>query len=462
MALRLQRWTADRLPVLPFQQLEQTTIGAVAAADRPLGVLGHGAVWASLGSGLYLIVVGAWLVPALSISQAIIATAVGAALGSALVALAVHIGATENRPAVVLHRGTLGDTGASLYGGLAMFRHVAWGAIQIAIAAELMAAVAERNGFDVGRGFWAAVIGGLVLLMLIGGPATVLKRWVVPSAGLVVLVAVVMTYSAWSDFGVPSMLFREPSGGWPGMTGAIDLVAALAILWLPVAADVGRLGRPRRAWPAAFAGLAAMTAWFVLIGILFVPAVDGEDVAGFLLSTPLGLMAILLVILLELDGAFVSLYALVSTTRGWFPKADAAGHLAVAGAAAFIVGGTLLDPFEHADAMLLLGAAFIPLLGVLLGTRVARRAGSTRPAPAGGALAWGLGFLLYNWASPLHVPGWSDAWSAFLHGWLGLPFPAGVPGLSATALGFVASFVASAGTDAWRVWPLHSKEQPCA
>jgi hypothetical protein len=62
----------------------------------------------------------------------------------------------------------------------------------------------------------------------------------------------------------------------------------------------------------------------------------------------------------------------------------------------------------------------------------------------GGALAWAFGFLLYNWAAPLEVPVWTPAMSTLFHDLLGLPFPAGIPGLSATALGFGASFLVAA------------------
>ena len=42
---------ARRLP-LRFDELERTTAEALADADRPLGALGHLALWANLGTGL--------------------------------------------------------------------------------------------------------------------------------------------------------------------------------------------------------------------------------------------------------------------------------------------------------------------------------------------------------------------------------------------------------------------------
>ncbi len=446
---------------LRFDELERTTSGALDAAMRPLGALGHFALWANLGAGLYLMIVGAWLVPSLSIPQAVFATLLGAALGSTLVAIAVWLGASENRPAVVLYRGALGEYGANLYGVLASFRHLAWGALQLAIASEIAAAAMGRLGLGGGRVLWAAIFGALVLGMVLIGPATLVRRWLVPSVVITVIIAVVFAYSAWSGFGVQTMIQREPTGGWPGMTGAVDLVAVLALMWLPVAIDVGRLGAPRRAGISAFLGLGSMTVWFVLIGVLFVPAVDGRDLAGFLMATPAGSMALLLILVIELDGAAISLYSLASTARGWIPKADAAVPATIGGAAVFALGAAVLDPFDFGDAFLLLGAAFVPLLGVLLASMLVRNwwlkttaktridpdgrlriiTGSVSPPVFGGTLAWALGFLLYNWAAPLEVPVWTAGMSLVFGDLMGLPFPAGIPGLSATVLGFVAAFL---------------------
>ncbi len=430
---------ADRVSThgLPFRfdELERTTSGALDAAVRPLGPLGHFAIWANLGAGLYLMIVGAWLVPALSIPQAVFAVLIGTALGSTLVAIGVWLGASENRPGVALHRGALGESGANLYGVLASCRHLAWGALQLAIAAEIAAAAMGRQGLGGGRPLWAAIFGALVLVMVLIGPATLIRRWLVPSVVITAIIAIVFTYSAWSGFGVQALIQREPTGGWPGMTGAVDLIAVLPLMWLPVAIDVGRLGAPRWAGVSAFLGLGTMTAWFVLIGVLFVPAVDGRDLSGFLLATPAGSIALLLILVVELDGAAVSLYSLASTARGWMPKADAAVPATIGGAA-------VSDPFDFGDAFLLLGAAFAPLLGALLGARVGRRiSGRARPPLLGGALAWAIGFLLYNWAAPLDVPVWTPAMSTLFGDLLGLPFPAGIPGLSATVLSFGAAFL---------------------
>jgi len=450
MALADARRGAFPLGRIRFGELERTTAGALDASDRPLKVLGHLALWANLGAGLYLLIVGAWLTPALSIPQAVAATVIGAALGAAIVAGAATLGATENRPAVVLHRGALGESGANLYGALACLRHLVFGALLLGVVADVAGSVMSRYGLAGGRPLWAVLAGLLVLCMVLAGPATVARRWLLPSAALTLVIAIVFTYSAWSDFGVPAMLTREAAGGWPGMTGGVDIVAAVALIALPVATDVGRLGGARRAGVAVFAGLAAMTAWFVLLGAIFVPAVDGRDLAGFLLATPVGAIALLLLAVLELDAAFVSLYSLVSTLRGWAPKSNAALPAVLGGAGVFIVGAALLDPFAYGDALLLLGAAFAPLFAVLLGARAARRwAGYGPPPPLGGLVAWTAGFLLYNWASPLTVPAWTPAMSALFHDLLRLPFPAGVPGLSATALAFAAAFVLSAGGTAF-------------
>ena len=182
MALAGARRGALAWGPLRFDELERTTAGALAASDRPLHALGHLALWANLGAGLYLLIVGAWLTPALSIPQAVAATIIGAALGAAIVAGAAHLGATENRPAIVLHRGALGESGANLYGVLACLRHLVFGALLLGVVADVAGSVMSRYGLAGGRPLWAVLFGLLVLLMVLAGPASTMRSTSSPSS----------------------------------------------------------------------------------------------------------------------------------------------------------------------------------------------------------------------------------------------------------------------------------------
>ena len=48
---------------------------------------------------------------------------------------------------------------------------------------------------------------------------------------------------------------------------------------------------------------------------------------------------------------------------------------------------------------------------------------------------------MWSWAGPLEIPVWTAAMSFLFSDLLGLPFPAGVPGLGATVLSFGVAFL---------------------
>src|SRR5439155_2814376 len=85
---------------------------------RTLGGLENGMLWSSLGLSLLVLVAGAFLVPALSLPEALLAILVGGIFGNALLGFAAAVGAEARVPAMVLLRAPLGRTGSYLPTGL--------------------------------------------------------------------------------------------------------------------------------------------------------------------------------------------------------------------------------------------------------------------------------------------------------------------------------------------------------
>ena len=79
---------------------------------RVLGVVDHALLWGSLGVSLLVIVVGALLVPALSLRDALLAILLGSVIGNLMLAAAGLIGADARVPGMVLMRAPLGRVGA--------------------------------------------------------------------------------------------------------------------------------------------------------------------------------------------------------------------------------------------------------------------------------------------------------------------------------------------------------------
>ena len=90
----------------------QTTIEPVADDLRVLGFTDNALLWGNLGVSLLVLVAGTYLVPALSLPQALLAILIGCLIGNAMIAAAAAIGAQARVPAMVLMRAPLGRRGS--------------------------------------------------------------------------------------------------------------------------------------------------------------------------------------------------------------------------------------------------------------------------------------------------------------------------------------------------------------
>jgi purine-cytosine permease-like protein len=102
---------------------------------------------------------------------------------------------------------------------------------------------------------------------------------------------------------------------------------------------------------------------------------------------------------------------------------------------------------QYENFLLLIGAVFVPLFGVLAAHyAVVRRGytsdelyGATRPVKAWGLVAWIAGFLAYNWVNPGTVTWWTSARDWIFETFLGSP--AAPSWLGASLLSFTVAFV---------------------
>jgi purine-cytosine permease-like protein len=252
------------------------------------------------------------------------------------------------------------------------------------------------------------------------GVSLALGRWPLlrrVGLGLIILLAIAISASAYMEFEIPSYLRRPAAGGWPEFWQAVSVMLVFPLLWLPVAADHARGSLDRRgASLGTLLGLTLMATWFGVLGIVYLPATDSGDIPGFLVGMQLGLGAMIFLLVLQLDEVFVntrSFEFVVSDLKHQVNLLTSALPLLVAIPAAIFLHVGDLEGY-----LLFTGALFVPAFGVVL-------AYSLRPIdqplafPLG---AWLGGFVLYQWISPSDIGWWQDSLN-WLTDQLGIAFP---------------------------------------
>ena len=370
-------------------------------------------LWGNLGVSLLLPVAAAFVVlPGRPLLVSVGAIAVGAVLGAVLLGLTAAPSARERVPAMVLLRGLLGRRASALPTLLNIVQCVGWATFEIVIIAE-----AASRALDAPRWPFVLAAGVLATAMAVRplGAVKVLAR---------VAVWVALAVTAYLYVRVLSRpLPRVTTGGATSFWAAVDVVVALPISWFPLAGDYTRHARTSRtALVGSAVGYGVATTAFFTLGVLALSAygASGLDVIGALLAVPLGLLAVLLLVVVELDEVFANVYSTAVSTQNLAARVDrrvlavAVGTLATVLALTFDIAG-------YEAFLFLIGAVFVPLAGVLVVAYylVPRGAWDVSDRSAGRPLLlapWAAGFVAYQLTLPTYFDGtgagWTSWWSA--------------------------------------------------
>jgi putative hydroxymethylpyrimidine transporter CytX len=387
-----------------------------APPPRLLGLADQTALWANLGISLLLIVAGTFVVvpdptlPALGLGAAIAAILVGAVLGNLLLGLGAQAGAETGAPAMVLVRGLLGGRGSWAPTGANIAQNLGWATVEIMVIAAAAGQVTSP------RFRWLAVVAT-------GAAATAMALWplgVVRGYLKRVAVWVVLASSAYLFVQV----LRRPmpglgEGSWSAFWKATDIVIALPISWLPLAADYSRHSRtPKAAFGGAAIGYGAATIAFFLLGVLAtVSGVAGDDVIASLLALPAGTVALLILVVDEVDEVFANVYSTVVSAQNIRPRLDRRAAAIAVGAIATVLALVFDDYASYESFLLLLGSVFVPLFAAFVVDYYVVRRGRW-DVEEGTRTRWEMlvpwlaGFVAYQLVNPGLVGSWQRFWIA--------------------------------------------------
>jgi putative hydroxymethylpyrimidine transporter CytX len=373
---------------------------------RTFGALENGMLWSSLGLSLLVVVAGALLVPALSLPEALLAILVGGVFGNLLLGAAAGIGAEAGVPAMVLLRAPLGRAGSFLPTALNVLQNLGWTVFEVLVIATAAHALAHGPLW-----IWKLAAAAAATILALVGPVGFVREWVKRVALWVVLASLAyLTWWALHDAHLGALWSRPGKGGlsfWQG----VDLMVAMPVSWLPLAADYTRFSRSGRgAFWGTTIGYFLPNVWLYALGAILLLTRNLSTAPSVITAIATGgagaAVALVALGVDETKEPFANVYSAAVSLQNVLPRVPQ--RLLILAVAAVATAGTfVIDLVNYGSFLYLLGSFFVPLFGVLLaqwlvGERDPFGAPGIRPAQI---VAWLAGFCTYQWLAPIG-PGW--------------------------------------------------------
>lgn len=384
---------------------------------RTLRFLDHTALWGNLGTSLLGPVTAVYVVgEGMSILAAFAAVVAGTLIGTLGLALANVAGARTGRPAMVLLRGLFGARLSALPTVLNLVQVLGWAVFELYVIA------AAARQLLPWKAAWPSIVlaGVLTTAMAVRplGSVRLLRRYALAA------VVIVMAY-------LIVQLLRQPHpsfvhGGWSGFWLGVDLVVAVSVSWIPLAADYSRHSRTERgAFAGSFAGYAAAQVVCYTLGLLALSTVAAADPSqsgmfGALIAVPFGWLAFGVLILRELDESFANVYSTAISAQNLVPRVDRRILAVCVGGLATALA-LVVDIAAYQNFLYLIGSVFVPLFAVFVVRYFVYRGWSSwdtsedAPSRWGLLVPWALGFAAYQVVNPGQIAGWASFWTSVRH-----------------------------------------------
>lgn len=395
-----------------------TALTPLPPSDRLFGWREHAALWLSLGVGLLVMQIGAYLVPALGAQTALAVIVVGSILGAGLLAWTAKIGCDSGLSSAGLMHATYGSSFARLPVLLNIVQLIGWTTFELVVMRDGTVAIARQSG-SFAASFWpvlATLLWGGVLIALLSGSMVKLVRKFIGRYGLPLVIASLL-WLTWQFLGRAQAqgweaIWNRPGAGGMSTLSALDLVIAMPVSWLPLVADFSRHGRDgKSALRGTWLGYAIANTWCYGLGVLIALTTPSTDLVAALLLAQGGLIALGLILIDEVDNAYGDLYsgsvAGHSLKPGWSLRRWGMALAVLCTGLALVLPMHSLEPF-----LLMLSSVFVPLYGVILarlsGTPNVASLLGTKKVNVSAVAIWVLGVATYHLCAKL-APEWGAA-----------------------------------------------------
>ncbi|NMM76320.1 cytosine permease [Acidovorax sp. SRB_24] len=367
----------------------------------------HASLWFSLGVGLLVMQVGAYLMPAMGTQDALLAIVFGSLLGAGLLGWVAKIGCDSGLASAGLMHAVYGRAFARLPIVLNIVQLIGWGTFELVVMRDATVAIGRQSGSLLAP-HWpvlATLLWGGVVTLLISGSMVQLVRRIIARVALP-LVVLSLVWLSWQFLslaqaqGLADLWQRRGEGGM-GVMPALDLVIAMPISWLPLVADYARHGTSgRAALRGTWAGYALANIWCYALGVLVALVLPSQDLVTALLLAQGGLIALSLILIDEVDNAYGDAYSGAVSAHAlrprWSVRRWGIAIALLCTLLALVLPMHSLEPF-----LLLLSSVFVPLFGVILGrlafgASAAALLAQARQAHAAPIALWLAGIAFYH------------------------------------------------------------------
>ena len=350
---------------------------SVSPHERVFSMRDQAALWFSLGVGLLVMQVGAYLVPAMGTRQALFAIVIGSLLGVSLLAWVAHLAAVRGLNSASLMQMTYGLRFAKLPVLFNIVQLLGWATFELVIMRDGLSAIIHR--IQPLSMLWLNMIStlflGAILWLLISAPmAKVIRRFIgrigLPLAVLsLIWLTIQFALRLKNADGGFTAFWLRPSSGAMSAISAIDLVIAMPISWLPLVADYARFSQnpeAKTAFKGTWMGYLIANIWCYTLGILIVSTASADSsLVATILMAQFGIVALGFILVDELDNAYGDLYSGSVSMNHIQPRYSVKNWgktlLVVSILAALVLPMHRLEPF-----LLLLSSIFVPLFGVII------------------------------------------------------------------------------------------------
>jgi NCS1 family nucleobase:cation symporter-1 len=383
---------------------------------RSLSFTDQAAFWGNLGVSLIGFSGAIYvLTPAghaqLPVSAALLALVVGTLIGTAMVALVGAVGARTGAPAMAVLRGLFGTRLSYVPTVANIVQCVGWGVFELTVIASGVKALTHDS--------WPHA----PVIVAAGALCTAMAIWPLRMLRVLRKYVTVAVGVAMRDFSV--QLFRQPippqhGTSWEGFFPAVDSSLAVAVSFVPLAADYTRHAKSARAATGAtMLGYSIAQVWCYLLGMVaLLQAGSADNIFDTFVGVTAGWLFFAVLVLRESDQSFANVYSTAMSLQNLLPKVD---RRILAGGVGLVV--TLLALPVHdftgfQNFLYLIGSVFVPLAAVLVVDYFFGRGRSAggwnlaEDAPSRWVmlLPWLFGFAVYQVFNPGSIDWWANFW----------------------------------------------------